>query len=181
MISIETLPIDENGIVQGVWRLVHEQPGFTGYCGGVEMRDGVGLAPAFGRQLFHIAAECGSALYLEPWGTPLPRGFTLPDGFTATVPAAVLARLQVCPWREAPAAAPTAAAEAPKPAPLPEPTPEPEAAVSEPEDGAAVNLDAIETMGRGELLKVAEQWSILVDRRWGVDRLRDAVLDALTS
>jgi hypothetical protein len=172
MIPFDALPIDENGIMQGVWLLLHVDPRFVGYCGGVEMRDGKSLAPVSGRQLAHIAAECGHMLFMEPWPGPLPRDYVVIDGVSRVAPPHLLARLAPCPWRApAPAVVPASAP--------PEATP-PEAPAA-PESGAGVDLDAVEAMGRGELLALAEARCIRVDRRWGLDRLRDEVLDGLTS
>lgn len=104
MISIDQLPRDANGIVQGAWRLVHEDPTFAGGLGPIHMQDGVSTVPVCGRTLRAVVAEYGGRLFIEPWG-PLPQSFALPELVGATVPDEQLARLPRAPWRDAAAEA----------------------------------------------------------------------------
>lgn len=100
MIKLSDLPVDVNGITQGVWRLVHVDPTFSGGLGPIQMRDGVALDPVAGRSLRCIVAEYGGKLFVEPWG-PLPPSYTLPELVKATVSDEQLAKLERAPWRDA--------------------------------------------------------------------------------
>lgn len=104
MISIDHLPLDANGVVQGAWRLLHRDPTFTGGLGAHAMRDGASTTPILGRPLVGVVAVYGNDLYLEPWGE-LPLGFTLPPMVSADVSEAQLALLESCPWRASKASA----------------------------------------------------------------------------
>lgn len=94
----ESLPRDANGIVQGAYRLLHEDPTFHGDIGVFEVRDGAATSPACGRALICALGEYGSQLYLEPWGE-LPGGFLMPEMVSAEVSPEVAATLAPCPWR----------------------------------------------------------------------------------
>ena len=97
--TFEQLPFDGDGILQGVYRLVHADPSFGGTLGLVQFKGGVSTTPVAGRPLRMLIGEYGGHLYLEPWGE-LPRGYMLPECVKAMPPAPLLARLPVAPWRK---------------------------------------------------------------------------------
>lgn len=110
MISVEELPRDENGTVQGAYRILHRTPTYRGPVGVYDLVDGASTEPACGRPLVVAVVEYGNDLYLEPWGD-LPPGFLLPETVRPEVPEAARQRMQRCPWREASATADEATGE----------------------------------------------------------------------
>lgn len=177
MISIESLPVDENGIVRGVWRLLHQDPTFCGNIGLVEVYHGESRSPVWGRQLFLIATECGAQLYLEPWGE-VPSWLGVPPD-VAEVPAQLLDRLEACPWRVASGSfaegeengcdqqeddATGVGGDDPGPGDV----------------GETVDSLDVESLSREELIANLEARSVKIDRRWGEKKLREALLSALT-
>lgn len=99
MIKYSDLPVDSNGILHGVWRLVHADPNFAGDVGPVRMRDGLGLDPIAGRQVRYVVAEYGHKLFLEPWTEPLPKHFMVPELARVQVSDEEWAKLEIAPWR----------------------------------------------------------------------------------
>lgn len=162
MIEHDKLPRDENGIVQGLWRIVHRSPTYSGGLGFLDMRDGVSSVPAFGRVLISIAAEYGSDVYIEPWDAPVPIGVDVPEFIAHSVAPEIAAAFQPAPWR---AQAPAAKSEAPKVQPIAERRTEPPSA---PADG----LDA---MSRDDLVALADLHDVDIDRRWGEAKIRAAL------
>lgn len=172
-ISLEELPRDDNGILQGVWRVLHRDPGYHGPLGHVHVVDGVGQQPAWGRQLGILAAMFGADLFIEPWTGPTPDGFVLGPLTAWTVPGYTP---EPCPWRD-PSDVP-----APLPETLPPPPPEePEeaAAPAEATETPAPVADALdnvadedlEALTVDELRALAEKLGADVDARWGARRL----------
>lgn len=100
MISVEELPRDENGTVQGAYRILHRNPAYCGPVGVFDLVDGASTVPACGRPLVVAVVEYGNDLYLEPWGD-VPAGFLLPETVRPEVPPEAIRRMQRCPWREA--------------------------------------------------------------------------------
>lgn len=110
MVSIDDLARDENSIVQGAFRILHRSPAYHGPVGAYDLERGESTRPAAGRLLLCALNEYGGDVFLEPWGD-LPPGFVMPDGVRPEVPAATLARLRPCLWRDSPAATPPAEGE----------------------------------------------------------------------
>jgi hypothetical protein len=161
MLNLEDLPRDDAGMIQGAWRIVHDDPAFTGTIGAFDMRDGESVEPAYGRRLAFVAAECGASVYLEPWGDLT--GFWVPEWIQPTVPDEWAARLQRCPRREAA-----------------ESVAEVEPAADEPHvevesDHASDDLDA---MNLDDLRALASLHNVTVDGRWRESRIRDALRSA---
>lgn len=162
MIEHDKIPRDENGVVQGLWRIVHRSPTYSGPIGFLEIRGGVSTAPAFGRATIAIAAEYGNDLYLEPWDDAVPFGVDVPEFISRTVSPDFLATLDVCPWRvPAPAVAPATHAPMASPAPASE-----------------APADSLDDMGRDDLIALADLHEIDIDRRWGDARLRAVLRSA---
>lgn len=99
MIRIDQLPRDANGIIQGAWRIVHEDPTFSGALGAVPFEAGVATIPTTGRVLQTLVAVQGPSIYIEPWDDELPAGWTLPEWHARGVDAAQFAELERAPWR----------------------------------------------------------------------------------
>lgn len=97
--SHDQLPRDVNGIIQGAYRILHEDPTYHGEVGVFEIREGSSTVPACGRALQCALGEYGSRLFLEPWG-PLPDGFLMPELIAPEVSPEVAAAFERCPWRE---------------------------------------------------------------------------------
>jgi hypothetical protein len=100
MIRLEDLPRDADGIVHGVWRVVHRSPSFHGQLGHLEFREGMGTTPAFGVRLARLVASCGDELFIEQWTGPFPGDFALPEGMRAQLTEAELAKITLAPWRQ---------------------------------------------------------------------------------
>lgn len=98
MISVDTLPRDGSGILQGAWRVLHDDADYTGQLGAASFVDGETVAPLAGRQLGVLVAAMGAELWIEPWGADLG-GYALPPGVLAEVPPGVLEGIPVCPRR----------------------------------------------------------------------------------
>lgn len=99
MIRIDQLPRDANGIIQGAWRIVHEDPTFCGALGAVPFEAGVATIPTTGRVLQTLVAVQGPSIFIEPWDDELPAGWTLAEWHARGVDAAQLAELERAPWR----------------------------------------------------------------------------------
>lgn len=164
-VDLSNLPRDENGIVQGVWRVLHERETFCGDIGVVPVLHGVGQWPVSGRALASLVAEFGHEVYLEPWGE-LPHGYEPGELVEASID---WWTPEPCPWRKAapkavaktePVAAPVVA---PDPEPVAEATPEP-APMAEAFDIDAADADALRAH--------CEASGIDYDGRWGARRLR---------
>lgn len=166
-ISIDDLPRDTNGIVQGAWCLLHESPTFHGEIGAYTMRLGASTEPACGRPLQRAIAAYGPELYMESWGD-LPAGFTLPEMVAHPVPKGIPHRLQPHPRRAAPVA--TLADTLPPPPPE-----EPAEAAAPVEDVGSDEPDPLTVMSRDDLEALATALDIEVDGRWGDKRLRKAI------
>lgn len=173
MIAPDQIPRDRNGLPAGAWRILHENQAFAGTIGVYDLVGGESTRPAFGRLLLCAIAEYGSKLYLEPWGPGIPKGTVFPEVFQADVPDAALAALPKCPWRVA--KAPSASAEPANhnsrpdaPADSEEPNDEPAEAVSQ----------GIDSMGRDDLIALADLHDVAIDRRWGEPKLRRALAEA---
>jgi hypothetical protein len=169
MLNLDDLPRDANGMIQGAWRILHEDPSFAGTIGAFDLRDGESVEPAYGRRLAFVALEQGANIYLEAWGDV--GSFYLPEWIQAEVPAEWSERLQVCPRR-----AVDVAAAAPEPT---EPTeadePEPEVTVEPDPDPTPDDLDA---MTVEDLRALAALHDVAVDGRWREPKLRDALRSA---
>ena len=98
MISVDTLPRDGSGILQGAWRVLHDDADYTGQLGAASFVDGETVAPLAGHQLGVLVAAMGAELWIEPWGADLG-GYALPPGVLAEVPPGVLEGIPVCPRR----------------------------------------------------------------------------------
>lgn len=154
MIHPQMIPRDANGLVCGAWRLVHERPTFSGELGIVQFRDGCSVHPVAGHILGRLSAVYGHILFLEPWGD-LPKGFRMPEGHSAKVPEAAIAKLKRAPWRDA---APAKA----EPAPV----------VIEP---VGAGVESLDDMGREDLIALADLHEVSIDRRWGETKIRAAL------
>lgn len=168
----ERLPRDDNGIVQGAYRILHEDPTFNGPIGIYTLVDGESTSPACGRALRCAVGEYGPKLYLEPWGE-LPAGFMLPEMVSPDVPSEALARFERCPWR--------AAKTSSVPAVVTERATRPDEAATAAEAAGApaeAATQSIDTMGRDDLIALAELHEVPVDRRWGETKLRRALVEA---
>jgi hypothetical protein len=163
MINHDQLPRDGNGIAQGAWRILHDDPTYHGALGIYEMRNGESTSPACGRALVCTIGEYGSRLYLEPWGE-LPEGFVLPELVSATVPESAHSHFQPCPWRHvAPVVAKAMEIE------------------PEPHDGTVVTAEArddLDAMGLEDLRAIAALHEVAIDGRWREPRLREALRSA---
>jgi hypothetical protein len=154
MIHPQMIPRDANGLVCGAWRLVHERPTFSGELGIVQFKDGTSVRPVAGHVLGRLSAVYGHILFLEPWGD-LPPGFRMPEGHSAKVPEASLAKLKRAPWRDV-----VAAPVAPEPA----------------KNEAA--SDDLAAMQRADLIALAELHEVEIDKRWGTPKIIAALQSA---
>ena len=173
-ISLEELPRDENGILQGVWRVLHRDQTYHGPIGLVDVVHGVGQLPTWGRQLGVLAAMYGTDLFIEPWTGPTPDGFVLGPLTAWTVEGYTPER---CPWREPQAAPEPATVPETLPPPPPE-EPEEAAAPAEVDDapnGVAAADEDLEALTRDELFALAEKIGAEPDGRWGERRLVRAI------
>lgn len=68
--SLDSLPRDSSGAIQGAFRLRHHNPGYTEGLQGVGFRDGVSTMPVSGPLLARLVAACGTDFDVEPWGEP---------------------------------------------------------------------------------------------------------------
>lgn len=100
MLKLSDLPVDRNGIIQGIWRLVHQDPNYAGGLGPIHVRDGLALVPVAGRMLRSIVGEYGPKLFAEPWTGPLPSGWSPPELVKPVTDDAQLAKLERAPWRD---------------------------------------------------------------------------------
>lgn len=168
-ISHDNLPRDENGIVQGAWRVLHENPEYNGQLGAAIIVNGESTFPIAGRPLALVAAHFGGELYIEPWGDAPQNGWMLPPCVSFEVPASIDWTPEPCPWRKA---APKAVAK-PEPvaAPVVTPDPEPVAEVT-PEPAPVAEPFDIDTAEPDALRAHCEANGIDYDGRWGARRLR---------
>lgn len=167
-ITVEDLPRDSNGIVQGAWRILHASTNFHGEIGSFTMRHGESTEPACGRPLQRAVAAYGPEIYMEPWGA-LPPGFYCGEMIAHPVPAGIAWRAQPCPWRGAPALPDT----------LPPPPPEEPTEAAAPAEAAdSQSADVLAGLPRAELEQLASALGIEIDGRWGDKRLRRAIRDA---
>lgn len=169
MIQLDRLPRDRNGIIQGIWRIVHESATYCGPVGMIDVVNGVGQQPVAGRQLAVVAALYGQHLYLEPWEGPIPDGFVTSPLTEATID---WWTPEPCPWRKAFDARSVPKAE---PAPAPKPAPHhvedvPQVTHSEPVDSFDVD-----TADADALREHCDEHGIDYDGRWGARRLRRAI------
>lgn len=173
MITLAELPRDNNGMIQGAWRLFHESDEFHGTLGVATMRRGSSEGPVFGQPLQVIVAIYGPSLFMEPWEGDLPQGLALPPLVCATLPEGMTWSGERCPWRH--------------PAPLPDtiPPPPPEepteaaapAVVETTPAKATSNLSdkEFEALSLDELRALAEKLGAEFDGRWTERRLIRAI------
>lgn len=173
MIAPDQIPRDANGLPAGAWRIVHENPAYTGPIGVYDLVGGESTRPAFGRLLLCAVGEYGGSIYLEPWGPSVPPGTVFPEAFQAHVPQSVIDALPKCPWRAAKATGTPAEAARGQGDPG-----EPGQATEPGDEAAEAVSQGIEAMGRDDLIALAELHEIPIDRRWGETKLRRALAEA---
>lgn len=168
-VTHEELPRDENGILQGVWRVLHRERNYHGPLGNVHVEHGVGQTPVWGRLLSVVVAFYGPDIYLEPWTGPVPDGFVLGPLTAWSVPGY---KPEPCPWRAGASLPETLPPPPPEPepapivAPDPDPEPEPEA-----DPLTSVSDEDLEALTLEELQALATQLVPDMDGRWRERRL----------